>query len=84
MWSMIHSMETIQIVLDEDLLRAADRAAKRLDINRSALVREALRRYLKTLHHELLERRDREGYERFPDTEPDLSVWEGVASWPEE
>jgi len=77
-------METIQVVLDEDLLRAANRAAKRLDVNRSALIREALRRYLKTLHHDLLERRDREGYERQPDSEPELSVWEGVAAWPEE
>jgi metal-responsive CopG/Arc/MetJ family transcriptional regulator len=77
-------METIQIVLDEDLLRAADRAAKRLDVNRSALIREALRRYLKTLHHELLERRDRAGYERHPDTAPDLDVWEGAAAWPED
>jgi metal-responsive CopG/Arc/MetJ family transcriptional regulator len=77
-------METIQVVLDEDLLRAADRAAKRLDINRSSLIREALRRYLKALQHELLERRDREGYERQPDTEPDLSVWEGVTAWPED
>jgi metal-responsive CopG/Arc/MetJ family transcriptional regulator len=77
-------METIQIVLDEELLRAADRAAKRLEVNRSALIREALRRYLKTLHQELLERREREGYEQHPDSEADLTVWEGVAAWPEE
>lgn len=80
---MIHTMETIQIVLDEDLLRAADRAAKRLDVNRSALIREALRRYLKQLQIEALVRRDRAGYERYPDTEPDLTVWEGVAAWPD-
>jgi metal-responsive CopG/Arc/MetJ family transcriptional regulator len=77
-------METIQIVLDEDLLRATDRAAKRLELNRSALVREALRRYLKALQHERLERQDRDGYARHPDSEADLSVWEGVVSWPEE
>ena len=76
-------METIQVVLDEELLRAADRAAKRAEINRSALVREALRRYLKELHYQELERRDREGYERLPGTR-ELAVWEGVAAWPEE
>jgi metal-responsive CopG/Arc/MetJ family transcriptional regulator len=77
-------METIQVVLDKDLLLAADRAAKRLDMNRSALIREALRRYLKTLRQELLEQRDREGYRRHPDSDLDLSVWQGVAAWPED
>ena len=36
-------METIQVVLDRTLLRAADRAARKLKTNRSALFREALR-----------------------------------------
>jgi metal-responsive CopG/Arc/MetJ family transcriptional regulator len=36
-------METVQIVLDKKLLRAADQAARRTKRNRSALVRDALR-----------------------------------------
>jgi len=36
-------METIQVVLDKKLLRAADAAARRTRRNRSALVRDALR-----------------------------------------
>ena len=76
-------METIQVVLDEDLLRATDRVAKRTKVNRSALVREALREYLKRIHYQELERRDREGYEKHPDT-GELAAWEGVAAWPEE
>ena len=50
-------METIQVVLDRTLLRAADRAARKLKTNRSALFREALRAHLariETLEHELL------------------------------
>jgi metal-responsive CopG/Arc/MetJ family transcriptional regulator len=39
-------METIQIVLDKNLLQAADQAARRTKQNRSALVREALRKHL--------------------------------------
>ena len=81
--NIIHSMETVQIVLDKELLRATDRAAKRAKQNRSALVREALRDYLKKAHYEELERRDREGYERHPETGA-LAHWEGVAAWPEE
>jgi len=82
LWNKIHSMQTIQIVLDEDLLRAADRAAKRTKVNRSALVRNALREHLKRMHYQELEHRDREGYKRQPGS-GDLGAWEGVAAWPD-
>ena len=39
-------METIQVVLDSKLLRATEVAARRTKLNRSALIREALRAYL--------------------------------------
>jgi metal-responsive CopG/Arc/MetJ family transcriptional regulator len=32
-------MQTIQVVLDPELLRAADRTARRIKVNRSALIR---------------------------------------------
>ena len=76
-------MATIQIVLDEELLRAADRMAAREKLNRSALFREALREHLKRIRCQERERRDREGYERQPDA-GELVAWEGAASWPEE
>ena len=76
-------MQTIQIVVDEDLLRAADRHAEQAKLNRSALVREALRTYLKRLEIRDKERRDREGYERSAGTEAELCGWEKVAAWPE-
>jgi len=74
-------METIQVVIDEDLLRATDRVAKQTKMKRSALVRKALREYLKRAHYQELERRDREGYEKHPES-GELVVWEGVATWP--
>ena len=43
-------METIQVVLDAKLLKAADVAAKRQKVNRSALIRQALEQHLKRLH----------------------------------
>ena len=55
-------METIQVVLDAKLLKAADLAAKRQRINRSALIRHALQEHLKHLHNLELEERDRQGY----------------------
>jgi len=77
-------MQTVQIVLDEALLQATDQAARRLELNRSAMVRDALRQYLKRLRVEELERQDREGFQRMPDTDAELAMWEQVAVWPEE
>jgi len=77
-------MATIQVVIDDRLLRAADRMAKKQQVNRSALLREALRIYLKTEHFRELERREREAYERTPDDPSEVALWEGVAAWPED
>ena len=51
-------------------------------ISRSALIRNALREHIRELHIQEMERRDREGYMRFPET-PNRE-WEEVASWPED
>jgi len=76
-------METIQVVLDSQLLRATDRAARRARANRSAVVRRALREHLKRLEMQESEARDRRGYEERPDTRAELAAWERVAAWPE-
>ncbi len=83
LWGILLGMPTIQVVLDESLLEAADRAASQEKVNRSALVRQALRSYLRLLEIRDRERRDREGYERSPDTADGLDVWEQAASWPD-
>jgi metal-responsive CopG/Arc/MetJ family transcriptional regulator len=75
-------METIQIVIGEKLLRAADQAAKKTSQNRSALIREAVREHLKRLRIQELEERDRQGYRKRPEPD-DVSGWEREASWPE-
>ncbi len=83
MWNRLHSVETIQIVLDAPLLREADRAARRLKVNRSALVRAALQQHLKRLEVIEKEARDRHGYRRRVQDRDELAVWDGVASWPD-
>lgn len=77
-------METIQVVLDAELLRAADRAARRMKTNRSALFREALRAHLRSLDIRARERRDRDGYMRYPDSLDEPALWDKVAEWPED
>ena len=77
-------METIQVVLEADLLKAADKAVRKLKTNRSALFREALREHLKRIDALEREKRDREGYERYPDSLDQPAVWDRVADWPDE
>ena len=77
-------METIQVVLDKKLLHATDQAAKKARINRSALVREALREHLSRLEVRALEARDRVGYMRYPQTREEVHMWDAEAPWPAE
>ena len=77
-------METIQVVLDSKLLRATEVAARRGKLNRSALIREALRAHLKNLAIRERELRDRSGYETGTRNSGDLTGWEAEAIWPEE
>jgi metal-responsive CopG/Arc/MetJ family transcriptional regulator len=75
-------MQTIQLVLDDKLLNAADLAATRQQVNRSALIRQALERHLKYLRQLELEAQDRRGYLAHPQREEEYRVWEDAASWP--
>ncbi len=77
-------METIQVVLDKQLLNATDRAARRMKANRSALVRHALREHLRRLDIQAKEDRDREGHSRRPHLNSESDAWEAEAVWPEE
>jgi metal-responsive CopG/Arc/MetJ family transcriptional regulator len=77
-------MTTIQVVLDEKLLKAADVAARRANQNRSELIREALNAHLRRMEIKAMEERDRIGYAKYPDTSDDAAAWEAVEAWPEE
>ena len=77
-------MKTIQMTLDEDLVKAVDRVSKQLNTNRSAFTRKALREALARYKLEQLERKHRQGYERYPVTSSEFSVWEPEQSWGDE
>ncbi|HWG22214.1 MAG TPA: ribbon-helix-helix domain-containing protein [Terracidiphilus sp.] len=77
-------METVQIVIDKDLLEAADRAARRTKLNRSELVREALREHLRRMEIRAREERDCEGYAKRPPAGDEVHAWEREAAWPVE
>ncbi len=75
-------METIQVVLDAKLLKAADSAAKRGKINRSALIRKALQEHLRRLKQLELEARERHAYSIQPQDIEEAKAWESIAAWP--
>ena len=77
-------METIQVVLDAKLLKAADTAAKRRKVNRSALIRQALQEHLSRMRLIDLEERDRRGYQEHPQRIEEYLPWEETAAWPED
>jgi metal-responsive CopG/Arc/MetJ family transcriptional regulator len=77
-------METIQVVLDPKLLRATNQAARRTKLNRSALIRDALREHLRRLEIRELEERDRKGYATGRREDESMSGWESEAVWPAE
>jgi len=62
--------------------QATDLAAKRQKVNRSALIREALRQHLKRLRDLELEAQDRRGYLAQPQREEEFRMWEDAAAWP--
>jgi Arc/MetJ-type ribon-helix-helix transcriptional regulator len=71
----------VQIVIDKNLLQAVDQAAQRAGSNRSAVVRDALREYLRRLEIRDHEERDRRGYSRGRQSRDPLA-WEMEAAWP--
>ena len=77
-------MRTIQMTLDEDLVKAVDRVSKQLNTSRSAFTRKALREALARYSHEKLERKHRQGYARQPVTVDEFSVWETEQAWGDE
>ena len=74
-------MKTVQMTLDDDLVSAVDRTARRLGTTRSAFTRAALRAALDRMRTRELERKHREGYARKPVRKREFSVWEREQVW---
>jgi len=74
-------MKTVQMTLDEALVKAVDSAVKKLRTTRSAFTRQALRSALKEVRVRELESRHREGYKRKPIKRGEFSGWESEQVW---
>lgn len=80
---MLQVVKIIRVKLDLPLLRATDAAARRARVDRSALIRAAVREHLKRLKIQKLEALDRRGYSEHPDDSEEIADWEPIPETPE-
>ncbi|HAK94164.1 MAG TPA: CopG family transcriptional regulator [Planctomycetes bacterium] len=74
-------MRTVQLTLDEKLVREVDAAATTLGTTRSGFTREALREALERMRERELERKQREGYRCKPVRGKEFKPWEREQAW---
>lgn len=74
-------MKTIQMTLDEELVKTVDSAVKSLGTTRSAFTRDALRQALRSMERRRLEARHRHGYAKHPVSRGEFDAWEGEQVW---
>lgn len=77
-------MKTVQMTLEETLVRSVDEAAKKLRTTRSAFTRMALREALRLMKVQELEERHRKGYQKHPLAKNEFAVWEKEQAWGDE
>jgi len=76
-------MRTIQMTLDDDLVKKVDRVVKKMKTTRSAFTRKALNDAVKQAQTRMLEEKHRKGYERHPVDKTEFSDWESDHVWGE-
>ena len=74
-------MRTVQMTLDEGLVREVDRMAKTLKTTRSAFTRDALRQALGNVRKQDQEARHKAGYAKNPVGADEFGGWEKEQVW---
>lgn len=74
-------MKTIQITVDESLLRHVNSAIVALRTTRSAFIRQSLEEALRRLKALRLEARHRRGYMKKPVSAGEVVDWESEQAW---
>ena len=74
-------MRTVQLTLDEDLLKQVDRLVRSCGTTRSAFTRDALRAALQRRMEKEMEKKHLEGYRRKPVRPQEFKIWEGEQVW---
>ena len=74
-------MKTIQMTLDEELLKDVDKVTKKMHTSRSEFIRRAMYKLLNELKAKELEKLHREGYKKYPVQKDEFDVWENEQIW---
>jgi len=74
-------MKTIQMTIDERLLKDVDDVVSELQTNRSAFIRKALALALQQFQIRKLEAQHAAGYERHPVVAGEFDGWESEQVW---
>jgi hypothetical protein len=77
-------MKAVQMTLEEDLVAAVDRVARKLKTTRSAFTRNALRDALAKHRADEREQKHRLGYKRHPIRSGEFDVWQAEQQWGDE
>ena len=77
-------MRTIQMTLDDDLVKLVDKVIQEQKTTRSAFTRKALREAVEKARLKALEEKHRQGYERQPVNQETFSIWEEEQTWGDE
>ena len=76
-------MKTIQMTLDDALLQQVDQMINKLNMTRSAFIRESLQNEIERLHIEAMEEKHRQGYLKNPVRKGEFDIWYDEQSWGE-
>lgn len=74
-------MKTVQMTLDEKLVKEVDKAVKKLGISRSKFTRIALKKSLDILHEKEQEKQHIQGYKKKPVKKGDFDIFEKEQVW---
>jgi len=74
-------MKTVQMTLDDDLVKIIDKVVVKLHTTRSAFTRVALRNAVKNLNVSRLEQKHKKGYEKYPIGKTEFSAWNDEQVW---
>ncbi len=77
-------MRTVQMTLDDELVKLVDKIVKQQKTTRSAFTRRALREAIEQVNIRKLEETHRKGYARYPKTQEEFGVWEHEQNWGDE
>ncbi len=74
-------MKTIQMTLDDELVKQVDKTVKKLKTTRSAFTRKALKNAIDSIRIKELEKKQIKGYLKHPTNKNEFSIWENEQDW---